>query len=81
MRLAALAMICGALITLWPAITGWLGAIYLLGVLLTVVPTLLLGAGQCWWRHENTVAATWSLGLKLCMFAGLLWIVLGAAKM
>jgi len=80
MRLAAVAMLGGALTTLWPAITGWVGPIYLVGVLCTVVPALLLGAAQCWWREDDAIASTWSFALKLCMLAGLVWIILGTVR-
>lgn len=81
MRLAAACMILGAATALWPAYAGWLGILYGVGICLTVLPALLLGAAQCWWRTEESIAKLWSAGIKICMAAGLLWMILCAARM
>lgn len=80
MRLAAVAMLGGTVTTLWPALTGWVGPIYLVGVLCTVVPALLLGAAQCCWREDYAIASMWSFALKISMLAGLVWIILGTVR-
>lgn len=80
MRWSALVMIAVAAASLWLGTTGWLNPIYMVGTCITILPALLYGAAQCWWRPELTIAAFWSGGLKLIMVAGLVWITLGAPR-
>ena len=78
MRVGALAMLMAAAASLWLGTTGLLGPLYLFGICVTVLPALLLGAAQCWWRPELPIASFWASGLKLVMLSGLVWMVLAA---
>ncbi|MBI5868740.1 MAG: geranylgeranylglycerol-phosphate geranylgeranyltransferase [candidate division Zixibacteria bacterium] len=78
MRATALVMLTAAATSLWLGTTGWLGPIYMIGICLTVLPALLYGAAQCFWRPEPAIATFWSGGLKLIMLAGLIWVALAA---
>lgn len=76
-RLGAVAMLVAAGFAILPWLTGQLGVIYLVGVLITVIPSLLFGAAQCLGRPHVAIAAIWSSWLKVTMLAGLVWMVLG----
>ncbi len=76
MRAAALSLLVAAAFTLWQGTFGWYGPLYLFGIGATVLPALLLGAAQCWWRTELAVASLWTGGIKLIMLAGLIWMIL-----
>ncbi len=78
MRTTAVVMLTAAATALWLGTTGWLGPIYMIGICLTVLPALLYGAAQCFWRPDPAIASFWSGGLKLIMLAGLIWVVLAA---
>jgi len=43
----------------------------------TILPALLYGAAQCWWRPELPIASLWAGWIKVIMLAGLVWMVLG----
>jgi len=76
-RLGALAMLLAAVTTVGVGLTGWLSLIFLIGSAVTVIPALLLGAGQCLSRPEIPNASLWASWLKVTMLAGLVWIILG----
>lgn len=76
-RIGAVVMLLAAGFALLPWYTGDLGVIYLFGVGITVIPSLLLGAAQCFGRPAIPVASLWSSWLKIVMVAGLIWAVLG----
>jgi geranylgeranylglycerol-phosphate geranylgeranyltransferase len=78
-RLATLAMIIAAGCIVWLGLTGWLSTIFLVGAAVTVIPALLLGAGQCLSRPEIPNAHLWAGWLKVTMLAGLVWLVLGVS--
>jgi geranylgeranylglycerol-phosphate geranylgeranyltransferase len=77
MRIGALAMLMAAAASLWLGTTGLLGPLYLFGICVTVLPALLLGAAQCWWRPFTPIASLWAGWLKVIMLAGLVWMLLG----
>ncbi len=76
-RVGAFVMLIAAGFALLPWYTGDLGVIYLFGVGITVIPSLLLGAAQCFGRPVIPVASLWASWLKIVMVAGLIWAVLG----
>ncbi|MBD3299069.1 MAG: hypothetical protein GF341_10470 [candidate division Zixibacteria bacterium] len=76
-RIGAFVMLVAAGFALLPWYTGDLGVIYLFGVGVTVIPSLLLGAAQCFGRPAIPVASLWASWLKIVMIAGLVWAVLG----
>ena len=49
----------------------------LFGICVTVLPALLLGAAQGWWRPELPVASLRAGWIKVIMLAGLVWMLLG----
>lgn len=76
-RWAAIVMLAAAGYIAWSAFCGCFDPLYTFGVLVTVMPALLLGAAQCGLNPSGHVMERWSFGLKLCMAAGLLWLILG----
>ncbi|GAB4318690.1 MAG: geranylgeranylglycerol-phosphate geranylgeranyltransferase [Candidatus Zixiibacteriota bacterium] len=76
-RLGAIIMLLAAGFSFLPWYTGRLGVIYLFGICITVVPSLLFGAAQCYGRPDIPIASLWASWLKVVMLAGLVWIVLG----
>lgn len=77
-RWAAAAMVIAALYVGWSAIHGCFGILYSFGVFATVIPSLILGASQCFFTGSDTeTLSRWTVGLKLNMMAGLVWLVLG----
>jgi geranylgeranylglycerol-phosphate geranylgeranyltransferase len=77
MRIGALAMLMAAACSLWLGTTGLLGPLYLFGICVTILPALLYGAAQCWWRPEPPIASLWATWIKVIMLAGLVWMLLG----
>jgi geranylgeranylglycerol-phosphate geranylgeranyltransferase len=77
MRVGALVMLMAAAASLWLGTTGLLGPLYLFGICVTVLPALLLGAAQCWWRPFGPIASLWAGWIKVIMLAGLVWMLLG----
>ena len=78
-RWAGIVMFVAACYIAWSAFCGCFGVLYTFGVLITVMPALLLGAAQCGFNPSGHVIERWTVGLKLCMAAGLVWLVLGRA--
>lgn len=76
-RWAGIVMLVAAGYIAWSAFSGVFGVLYTFGVIITVMPALLLGAAQCGFNPSGHVIERWEFGLKLCMIAGLLWLVLG----
>lgn len=76
-RWAGIVMFVAACYIAWSAFSGSFGVLYTFGVLITVMPALLLGAAQCGFNPSGHVIERWSFGLKLCMVAGLMWLVMG----
>jgi geranylgeranylglycerol-phosphate geranylgeranyltransferase len=77
MRLSALIMLTAAGCALWLGTTGWLNPLYMFGICVTILPALLYGAAQCWWRPELPIASLWAGWIKVIMLAGLVWMLLG----
>ncbi|HUU46651.1 MAG TPA: UbiA family prenyltransferase [Acidobacteriota bacterium] len=78
-RWAALPLIPAGAFALWLGTGDWLGILYIFGVSLTVIPTLLIAAAQCAFNPHEMVALRWTVGLKLVMLGGLIWMILGKA--
>lgn len=78
-RWAGIVMVVAACYIGWSAFSGCFGVLYTFGVLITVMPALLLGAAQCGFNPSGHVIERWVFGLKLCMVAGLIWLVVGRA--
>ena len=76
-RWAGIVMFVAACYIAWSAFCGCFGVLYTFGVLITVMPALLLGAAQCGFNPSGHVIERWTFGLKLCMAAGLIWLILG----
>ena len=76
-RFGALTMIVAAGFVIWPAVINLFGVLYVFGIAVTIVPSLLLGAAQCWFRPVNPIASIWASWLKVIMLAGLVWMTLG----
>jgi len=79
-RVAGVIMFTAAVFAFSIGLGGWFGLLYLFGVIVTIVPALLLGAAQCGFNPSLEAASRWSAGLKLCMIAGLAWLVLGRMR-
>lgn len=76
-RWAAIVMLVATCYIAWSAFSGAFGVLYTFGVIITVMPALLLGAAQCGFNPSGHVIERWTVGLKLCLAAGLVWLVLG----
>lgn len=76
-RWAGIVIFVAAGYVAWSAFFADLGVLYMFGVAVTVLPALLIGAAQCGFNPSGLVIERWILGLKLCMLAGLVWLVLG----
>jgi geranylgeranylglycerol-phosphate geranylgeranyltransferase len=78
-RWASLTMGIALLYVVYSVFCGCFSVLYGVGIFLTVVPALVLGALQCAFGYDEMTALRWSVGLKLCMAAGLAWMVIGKA--
>ena len=78
-RFGALTMIVAAGFVIWPAVINLFGVLYIFGIAITIVPSLLFGAAQCWFRPVIPIASIWASWLKVIMLAGLVWMTLGVA--
>lgn len=76
-RWAGIVMFVATCYIAWSAFSGSFGVLYTFGVSITVMPALLLGAAQCGFNPSGHVIERWEFGLKLCMLAGLIWLVIG----
>ena len=76
-RWAGIVMFVAACYIAWSAFCGYFGVLYTFGVLVTILPALLLGAAQCGFNPSGHVMERWAFGLKLCMAAGLVWLIIG----
>lgn len=76
-RWAGIVMLVATGYIAWSAFSGVFGVLYTFGVIITVMPALLLGAAQCGFNPSGHVIERWEVGLKLCLAAGLVWLVLG----
>jgi geranylgeranylglycerol-phosphate geranylgeranyltransferase len=79
LRWAALTMAIALLYVVYSAFCGCFGLMFSIGVFLTVIPALILGTLQCAFGTDDMIALRWTVGLKLCMVAGLAWMVIGKA--
>ena len=78
-RWASLTMGIGLVYVTYSVFCGCFSVLYGVGIFLTVVPALVLGTFQCAFGYDEMTALRWSVGLKLCMVAGLAWMVIGKA--
>ncbi len=77
-RIAGGYLLVVAILAVTPGILQWCNSIYLYGVMALLTIPSVFGCAQLWGEPSKTIAARWSIIIKMMMAAGLLLLWLGA---